>query len=90
VSILKFIWLYGIGLICVALPYIWWPTPWSAAALIHAITFASIMLITVLGQRTGGVFDHERAQWRGFLGVLAYSLVFFCSAFVYRWLLLTT
>ena len=88
VSTLKFIWLCGIGLICIALPHIWWPSPRGLLPLLHFSTFAGLIFFAVRGQRTGGVFDHERADWRGLLGVVAYSLVFIGSAFVYRLLLL--
>lgn len=87
-SILYFIWLYGIGVICIALPYIWWPVTWALATVSHAITFAVLMLVTVLGQRKGGIFDSKRDNWRGYAGVIAYFLVFLNSALAYRWMLL--
>lgn len=80
-------WLWFIGLVCLLLPFLWWPTEFSWRMLVHAVFFLSALSFVVKNAGEGGVFDRKRSVVRGYVGVLAYSVVIFAGILVYRWLL---
>ena len=77
-------WLWFIGLVCLGLPFLWWPKPFHWLMLIHAAVFIAALGWVVSSGGEGRVLDSKRSSVRGFAGVIAYSAVIFGSAFTYR------
>lgn len=78
------IWLGAIGIACLSLPYMWWPVPFGIIPILHISTFGTLMGAVIFQTRRKGWFDAERAQWRGFAGVIVFSCTFLFSALAYR------
>ena len=76
-------WLWSIGLLCLALPYFWWPREFSWKLLFHAVFFIYVLSLVLKNLNEGGVFDHRRSAARGYLATIAYSVVIFAGALVY-------
>ncbi len=85
-AILVLAWLWFIGLVCLALPFLWWPREFGWRMLLHAAVFLFALSFVVRNGGAGGMFDHKRSPARGYAGVLAYSAVIFAGVYVYRWL----
>lgn len=77
-------WLWVTGLACLALPFLWWPKPIGFATVIHIVFFVTALWWVIREGRRGGFFDGDRAHWRGYAGVVAFSAVFFGAVAFYR------
>ena len=77
-------WLWFIGLVCLWLPFLWWPKPFHWLMLIHGAVFIAALGWVVGSGDEGRALDPKRSPVRGFVGVLAYSAVIFGGAFSYR------
>lgn len=73
-----------VGGFCIILPHLWWPTPININPGIHLIVFFSILGILIQEKREGGLLDTKRAEWRGYLGVIAFAALIFGSVIAYR------
>ena len=81
-------WVSITGLACIALPYVWWPRPFSRWTLLHAVIFALAVIGIAFAGRAGAAFDRRKSRVRGYTGLIAYSAVTAGSIFAYRWLVL--
>ena len=81
------VWIPFIGIICIMLPYGWWPRKFSVIMLFHIIPFLIATAWISSAFQQGGAFDRRRSIIRGFVGMLVLFVVLASSILFYRWLL---
>jgi hypothetical protein len=81
-------WLWGTGLICLGLPYFWWPRQFSGRTVLLITLFILALGFVVSNLTRNGLFGGERSPIRGLAGVFAFSAVIFGNVLAYRLLIL--
>jgi hypothetical protein len=81
-------WLWLTGLTCFAMPFFWWPRPFTAKTALLVALFLFVLWLYIQTRNKGRIFDDSRTDWHGYLSVIVFSGILFSSILAYRWLLL--